>query len=66
MTGKVDKYKFASGDVKWFYVFDAPPGADGRRHQTKKRGFDSKKAAAEAMRRRMDGEAEAKRTQNGW
>jgi integrase len=54
MTGKVDKYRLANGDAKWLYVFDGKPHPDGRRNQIKKRGFNTQKAAADAMRKRMD------------
>jgi integrase len=53
MTGRVGKYKLATGEVKWFYVYDRSPQADGRRRQIKKRGYATKKAADEALRQAL-------------
>jgi Phage integrase, N-terminal SAM-like domain/Arm DNA-binding domain len=48
--GRVGKRVGTTG-TSWFYVVDAPPGADGKRVQVKKGGYGRERDAEEALER---------------
>jgi len=43
-------YRLARGEIRWMFMIDLPPAADGRRRQLKRKGFRTNDAALDAER----------------
>lgn len=54
MRGTITKRKLKSGRFSWGYVFDAARDGNGKRRQIVKKGFETKRASEDALRKALE------------